>query len=279
MTLSVREITDALAAAGLEPTYSLGQNFMVDANTVRRIVRLADIGPADRVLEVGAGLGSLTVALADTGASVTAVEIDRALIPILDHHVAGSGVRVVTADAMSLDWDELLGTDESEGGWVLVANLPYNIGTPLVADLLDEVPAIERMLVLVQLEVAERLTAPAGHKARGALSVKVEHHAVARIVGRVPNTVFYPRPKVESGLVELRRRPAPGSAVDPELLFGLVGRAFGQRRKMVRASLSGLIDADGFAAAGVDPTARPQTLELGAWYRLAELVAAAGGGS
>ncbi len=269
MTLSAREIAEALERHGLAPTKALGQNFVVDPNTVRRIARLAAVGPGDRVIEIGAGLGSLTLALVETGAEVTAVEVDRGLVPVLREHVAGHDVRVIEADALRLDWDEVLVDD----GWVLVANLPYNVGTPLLAELLEGVPAIERFLVMVQLEVAQRLVAPPGDPARGALSVKVEARADARIVGRVGANVFLPKPAVESALVDLRRRPHPDLAgVDLSTLGAVVDRAFGQRRKMLRRSLGELLDADAIAAAGVDPTARPEQLDLAAWGRLATAV-------
>ena len=207
--LSPRQISDLLTTHGLRPNRALGQNFVTDANTVRRVVRLAEVGPADRVIEIGPGLGSLTMALVETGAAVTAVEIDQRLLPVLEA-VLGPEVRLVHGDAMALDWPEVLGPDP---GWVMVANLPYNIATPLVADLLDGVPAIERMVIMVQREVGERLVALPGNRQYGAVSVKVAYWAEASIVGYVPPTVFLPRPKVDSALVSIRRRPAP--ALDP----------------------------------------------------------------
>jgi 16S rRNA (adenine1518-N6/adenine1519-N6)-dimethyltransferase len=256
---------------GLAPGRALGQNFVADPGTVHRVARLADVGAGDRVIEVGAGLGSLTLALAATGASVTAVEIDRHLIPVLERVLAGTGVRVVHGDALHLDWDALLG---AEHGWVLVANLPYNIATPLVLDLLDHVPQIDRMLVMVQREAGERLVAGAGDAAYGIPSVKVAYHATGRIVGKVAPSVFVPRPRVESVLVDLRRRPAPAVSADPDVLFALVRAAFGQRRKMLRRALADVVDADDLEAAGIDPTARAETLDLAAWGRLADRVAA-----
>lgn len=256
---------------GLAPRRDLGQNFMVDANTVRRIATLADIAPGARVLEIGAGLGSLTLALVEHGATVTAVEVDPGLAAALREITAGMPeVTVVEGDAMRLDWPEVLdGHDE----WVLVANLPYNVATPLVCDLLDDVPAITRMLVLVQDEAADRLCAGPGSKQYGAVSVKVAHHAVARKVGQVPATVFMPRPNVESALVAIERRRDPDAAgVDMELMFRLVRTAFGQRRKMLRRSLDGLVDGATFAAAGIDPEERPERLGLTDWYRLTRAV-------
>jgi 16S rRNA (adenine1518-N6/adenine1519-N6)-dimethyltransferase len=241
---------------------------VVDPNTVRRVARLAEVGAGDRVVEIGAGLGSLTLALVETGAAVTAIEIDAGLVRVLREVVEPAGVRVVEADAMTLDWAALLG----HGPWVLVANQPYNIATPLVAALLDEVPGIERMLVMVQREVAERLAAGAGDEAYGAVSVKVAYWATARIVGRVPSTVFLPEPNVESALVDVRRRAAPAvdADVDREWLFRLVSAGFAQRRKMLRRALAGLVTPEQMAAAGVRPEARAEELDVPTWARLAQ---------
>jgi len=266
VTLTPRQVHELLGAHGISPSRALGQNFVADPNTVRRIARLAEVGPGDRVVEIGPGLGSLTLALAETGASVTAVEMDRHLLPALRSVVEPHGVRVVQGDAMRLDWSEVLGTD---GGWSLVANLPYNIATPLVLDLLAGVPAIERMLVMVQREVGERLAAHPGEKAYGIPSVKVAYRASAEVVGRVPPTVFIPPPRVESVLVRLRRLPGPPVQTDPARLFRLVEAGFGQRRKMLRRSLAGLVDPGAFERAGVRPEARAEELSLQDWARLA----------
>jgi 16S rRNA (adenine1518-N6/adenine1519-N6)-dimethyltransferase len=270
VTLTGREVRDLLARHGARPSQARGQNFVVDPNTVRRVARLADIGPGDRVVEVGAGVGSLTVALAETGAAVTAIEVDRRLLAALGEALAGSGVRIVEGDALRLDWTGLLGGDE----WVLVANLPYNIATPLVAQLLDEVPAIDRMVVMVQREVGERLAAGVGDEAYGALSVKVASWGSARVLGRVPASVFWPEPSVESALVEIRRDPPEVQAeklagVDRGWLERLVRAGFGQRRKMLRRSLLGLVTAEELVAAGIRPDARAEELDLAAWARLA----------
>jgi 16S rRNA (adenine1518-N6/adenine1519-N6)-dimethyltransferase len=261
---------ELLAEHGIRPSRALGQNFVADPNTVRRIARLAGVGPGDQVLEIGAGLGSLSLALAGTGAQVTAVEVDRYLLPALRHTVEAAGVTVVEGDAMTLDWDPLLGA--APGAWTLVANLPYNIATPLVADLLDQVPAIGRLLVMVQREVGERLAAAAGSDAYGAVSVKVAYWATAQVVGRVPASVFIPRPSVESALVRIQRREQPAvdpALVPPEELFQLVRAGFGQRRKMLRRSLEGLIGAAEFECAQIEPTARAEELDVVAWGRLA----------
>lgn len=266
MTHSRSHIHDLLGAGGLAPRRDLGQNFVADANTVRRIAALADVGPGDHVVEIGAGLGSLTLALAETGAEVVAVEVDRGIVPVLRDVVAHEPrVRVVEADATKADWASLLAASPT---WTLVANLPYNVGTPLVCDLLDDVPSISSMLVMVQREVAERFAAGPGSKQYGAVSVKVAYWATARIVGHVPASVFVPRPNVESALVRIERRPPPTTPPGP--LFELVRRAFGQRRKMLRRSLADVVAADRFELAGVSPEARPEQLGLDDWCRLTE---------
>jgi 16S rRNA (adenine1518-N6/adenine1519-N6)-dimethyltransferase len=254
-----------MAEHGIRPSRALGQNFVVDPNTVRRIARLANVGPGDRVVEIGAGLGSLTLALRETGAEVIAVEVDRHVLPALRSVVEPEGVRVTEGDALRLDWGPLLGDDD----WVLVANLPYNVATPLVADLLDQVPAITRMLVMVQREVGERLAAGAGDDAYGAVSVKVAYWATASVVGRVPATVFVPQPKVESALVSIVRRPAPAVDAPYDRLFALVRAGFATRRKMLRRALAGLVTPEQFVAAGVAPEARAEDLDVDAWGRLA----------
>jgi len=275
VTLSRRQVRDVLDEHGLRPSRALGQNFVIDANTVRRIARLSGVGPGSRVIEIGAGLGALTLALAETGAGVTAVEVDRGLVPLLRTQVEPHGVRVVEADALTLDWNELLGPAEAEpsaAAWAMVANLPYNVAVPVVLRALDEAPDVQSMLVMVQREVGERLAASPGGKAYGAVSVKVAYHATAKVVGRVPASVFVPRPAVESVLVRIERRPVV--AVDPGVvpasrLFELVRAGFGHRRKMLRQSLAGLVDREAFAAAGIDPEARAENLAIEEWGRLA----------
>jgi 16S rRNA (adenine1518-N6/adenine1519-N6)-dimethyltransferase len=270
VTLSRREVVDLLARHDLRPRRALGQNFVVDPNTVRRIARLAGVGAGDRVVEIGAGLGSLTLALAETGASVTAVETDPHLVPVLREVVEPAGVTVVEGDARRIDWARLLG----DHCWVLVANLPYNVATPLVLDLLEQVPAIEHMLVMVQREVGERLAAHVGDEAYGAVSVKVAFWATATVVGSVPATVFVPRPNVESALVRVDRRST--AAVDPSIdrrrLFALIEQGFGQRRKMLRRALGGTVDVSAFECAGIRPESRAEELTIEDWGRLAACI-------
>jgi len=266
VTLTRKEVLGLLERHDLRPSRALGQNFVVDPNTVRRIARLSGVGPGDRVLEIGAGLGSLTVALAETGAEVVAVERDRRLLPALLPLVEPLGVRVVQGDALSLDWQALLGTGD---GWVMVANLPYNVAVPLVMDLLQKVEGISRMLVMVQREVAARLAARAGEEAYGAVSVKIAYRARATVVGRVPSTVFVPKPRVESALVAIERLDEPAVSADEQLLFTLVKAGFAHRRKMLRRALAGLASEEVLVAAGVSPEARAEELDIEAWGRVA----------
>jgi 16S rRNA (adenine1518-N6/adenine1519-N6)-dimethyltransferase len=269
VTHSPTAIRALLAEHGLEPSRALGQNFVADANTVRRIARLAKVGPADRVIEIGAGLGSLTLALREVGAEVTAVEIDRHLVPILRAVAEPTGATVVQGDAMALDWDALLGPIDDARPWTLVANLPYNIATPLVLDLLAGVPQIHRMLVMVQLEVGERLAAGPGDRTHGIPSVKATWWADVRVVGKVPPTVFVPQPRVDSALVEVVRHPVAGDEAERTAVFGLVETGYNQRRKMLRRSLAGKVSPEAFATAGVRPEARAEELSLAEWRRLA----------
>jgi len=190
--------------------------------------------------------------------------------------IGSANIRLVQGDAMKMDWAGLIGT---EPGWVMVANLPYNIATPLVADLLDGVPAIDRMVIMVQREVAARLAALPGHAEYGAVSVKVAYWAEASVGGLVPSTVFVPRPKVESALVSIRRRAVPAvdpDKVDADAMFRLVRAGFGKRRKMLRRSLAGLVPTGAFEAAEVKPDSREENLDVYAWGRLAAAVQAAG---
>jgi 16S rRNA (adenine1518-N6/adenine1519-N6)-dimethyltransferase len=282
------EIHELLLAHDLRPSRALGQNFVADGNTVRRIVRLAGITEGGRVVEIGAGLGSLTLALVEAGASVTAVEIDRHVLPVLRSQVEPLGVRVVEADALTIDWSGLLGTGTT---WSLVANLPYNVAVPLVIKVLEEAPQVSSLLVMVQREVGERLAAQAGDEAYGAVSVKVAYWATAAVVGRVSAQVFIPRPRVESVLVRLDRNPdrtgasgvgggvgaggADGGVVNGpgspayDRLFSVVRGGFAHRRKMLRRSLDGLVLPEAFEAVGIRPTARAEELALDEWERLA----------
>ncbi len=269
MTHSHRDITGLLAAHGLAPRRAFGQNFVSDPNTVRRIARMANVGPNDHVVEIGAGLGSLTLALAETGARITAIEIDHGIAPVLRDVVKDlPNVSVVVGDALELDWNEII---PPESKAVVVANLPYNVATPLVADLLDALPQISRFVVMVQKEVALRLASSVGSSDYGAISVKVAYWATARVLGDVPPSVFIPRPKVTSSIIEITRRetPAVGPHIAPQQLFKVIRTGFGQRRKMLRRSLAAIATLENFALAGVSPEARPEELDVHQWGRLA----------
>jgi 16S rRNA (adenine1518-N6/adenine1519-N6)-dimethyltransferase len=271
--LGLGEIRDLLERHGLEARRSLGQNFVADPNTVAHIARLAGVGPGDRVVEVGPGLGSLTLALSETGAEVLAVEKDRTLLPVLDEVlglVADDGaergsVRVVEGDALAVDWDELLGPDE----WVLVANLPYNVAVPVVMRVLATAPQVRRLVVMVQLEVAERLCAEPGDRTIGVPSIKLAWWGSARVLTTVPPEVFVPRPRVQSAVVGIERRDPPPTAVGPDEVFPLVEEAYRQRRKMLRSTIGRRIGPAVFETAGIDPQLRPERLGLDDWVRLA----------
>lgn len=269
MTHSHRDITELLAQHGLAPRRAFGQNFVSDPNTVRRIARMANVGPNDHVVEIGAGLGSLTLALAETGARITAIEIDHGIAPVLRDVVKElPNVSVVIGDALELDWNEIILPGSKA---VVVANLPYNVATPLVADLLDAIPQISRFVVMVQKEVALRLASSVGSSDYGAISVKVAYWATARVLGDVPPSVFIPRPKVTSSIIEITRRetPAVGPHIAPQQLFKVIRTGFGQRRKMLRRSLAAIATPENFVLAGVSPEARPEELDVHQWGRLA----------
>ncbi|HYN99090.1 MAG TPA: 16S rRNA (adenine(1518)-N(6)/adenine(1519)-N(6))-dimethyltransferase RsmA [Actinomycetota bacterium] len=262
--LGPADIGELARRYGIVPTKALGQNFVIDQNTIRRIVRLAEIDPTDRVIEVGAGVGTLTLALAEAAAHVTAIELDRKLIPALEEVLQGTdNVEIVVGDAMELDFASLV----AGGAHRLVANLPYNIATPLVADLLQERPEIEDFVVMVQREAGERFVAGPGSKAYGSVSLLVAYHADARLLGKVPASVFWPVPNVESLLVRLTRRP-PVAGVEAGELMRVVRAAFSQRRKTIRNTLASGLDMEAgeveaaLARAGIDPGLRAEALGL-----------------
>ena len=267
----VRELATGL---GLRPTKQWGQNFVVDANTVRRIVRLAGVGPEDVVVEVGPGLGSLTLALLTEVAAVTAVEVDPVLAAALPATVAARApacadrLRVVHADAMTVT--DLPGPPPT----ALVANLPYNVSVPVVLRFLEHFPTLERILVMVQLEVAERLAAGPGSRTYGVPSVKAAWYAEVRLAGNVPRSVFWPVPNVDSGLVALVRRDPPTTTASREEVFACIDAAFAQRRKTLRAALTGWAGSAAEAeeclrAAGVDPRTRGEQLDVTAFAAIA----------
>lgn len=266
------EVRELLERYGLSADRGLGQNFVTDPGVVRRMVALSGVGPGSKVLEIGPGLGSLTLALAGTGASVLAVEKDGGLLgalgEVLERLPAERRPRVVQADALRIDWPELL----DGGQWEIVANLPYNVAVPIVITMLRCAPQVRRMLVMVQSEVADRLCAAPGGRTIGVPTIKVAWFATARRVMSVPPEVFTPRPRVSSAVVEIVRRPEPHGTAGPDVVFHLLETAYRQRRKMLRASLSGEVGAVAFERAGIDPQARPEQLSVHEWATLGAAV-------
>ncbi|MGB7818940.1 MAG: 16S rRNA (adenine(1518)-N(6)/adenine(1519)-N(6))-dimethyltransferase RsmA [Ornithinibacter sp.] len=268
----VRELAHRL---GIRPTKQWGQNFVVDGNTVRRIVRVSGVGEGDSVVEVGPGLGSLTLALLPAVSHVTAVEVDpvlakelpatvRAWAPDLAHRL-----EVLHADALAVT--ELPGPPPT----ALVANLPYNVSVPVVLRFLELFPTIERILVMVQLEVAQRLAAPPGSRTYGVPSVKASWYGDVGLAGTVPRSVFWPVPNVDSGLVSLIRREPPATTADRSTVFACIDAAFAQRRKTLRAALSTWAGSPvaaeaALVAAGVDPRTRGEQLDVAAFAAIAE---------
>ena len=260
---------------GLRPTKRLGQNFVHDPNTVRRIVAASGVTAEDEVVEVGPGLGSLTLALLETARGVTAVEVDPALADRLPRTAAEQApefadrLRVVAGDALRL-------TAEDFGSpTTLVANLPYNVAVPIVLHLLAELPSLRRGLVMVQSEVAERMAAGPGSRTYGVPSAKAAWFAEVRRAGPVPRGVFWPVPNVDSGLVSLTRVDPPSAAVPRERVFEVVDAAFAQRRKTLRSGLAGWAGSAARAerllrAAGVDPGSRGEQLAVADFARIAE---------
>ena len=271
--LGPAEIRDLAGRLGVRPTKTLGQNFLHDGGTVRKIVRTAGLRPGERVVEVGPGLGSLTLGLVEAGASVVAIEIDPVLAgQIADTvrtRVPGADFEVVLSDA--LDVTALPG----EPPTALVANLPYNVAVPVLLTMLQRFDSLERVLVMVQAEVADRIAAVPGSKIYGIPSVKAAWYASARRAGTIGRNVFWPAPNVDSALVYLERRDPPSTTASREQVFAVVDAAFAQRRKTLRAALSGVFGSGVAAevalrAAGVDPGARGETLVVEQFARIAE---------
>lgn len=277
--LGAADIRRIAADAGISPTKKFGQNFVIDPGTVRRIVREAGVGAGDHVLEVGPGLGSLTLAILETGARLTAVEIDPPVAARLPRTIAefmpqASGrLRVVNADALAVGPDTLADFADDER-FTLVANLPYNVATPIVLTLLERFDNLDSFLVMVQKEVADRLAASPGTKVYGTPSVKLAWYGVARTVGSIGRNVFWPAPNVDSALVLFRRHapgegPADRTAAKRDVVFRLVDAAFGQRRKTLHAALRRIVPPEAYERAGIDPTRRGETLSVDEFAALA----------
>ena len=267
MTAQTRsEIAELLERHGLAPIHRLGQHFLADANITRKIVSLAGVGSGAKVVEVGAGTGTLTRALAASGAHVVAYEVDHGLRPVLAEVTAGLDVELRFADVTKVDFSSALDGE----GWAMVANLPYNVGTPVVMDALRHALVIERFIVMVQREVAERFVAQPGEDEYGLPSVVAGIHADVSLAFTVPPQVFYPPPRVESAVVDMRRAQAPDNA---DWAIELARAAFGQRRKMLRRSLATVLDdpIGPLEAAGIPPTSRADELSPADYLRLADL--------
>ncbi|MBQ1444315.1 MAG: 16S rRNA (adenine(1518)-N(6)/adenine(1519)-N(6))-dimethyltransferase RsmA [Renibacterium sp.] len=272
--LGAADIRRLAAELDVRPTKTLGQNFVIDGNTIRRIVAAAKIDPAETVLEVGPGLGSLTLGLLDAARHVVAIEIDPKLAARLPETIGefrpekAGAFTVVTADALKV-------TELPRQPTALVANLPYNVAVPVVLHLLEHFPTLEHGLVMVQDEVADRLAAPPGSKIYGVPSVKAAWYAGLRKAGVIGMNVFWPAPKISSGLVEFIRREPPQTTASRQEVFAVIDAAFAQRRKTVRAALAGWAGSGAEAerillAAGVDPSARGEVLDVGAFSRIAQ---------
>ncbi|SVD01741.1 uncharacterized protein METZ01_LOCUS354595, partial [marine metagenome] len=277
VALTRTEVKNLLLKYEIHPKKSLGQNFVVEPNTIRQIIKLADLDPEDFVLEVGSGLGSLTLALLESCKHVTAIEVDDVLVNILKEttgNQAENKLRIIHADVMELDLQQVL--EQKNSQWNLVANLPYNIAVPVICDFLESTSLISKMTVMVQREVAERMVAKVGEKAYGLPSVKIEYFAEAKIIADIPPTVFLPKPRVESSIVQIVRRKNPMISEDYEVLFSLIKSAFRHRRKMLRSSLKEILSTDDFDLTGIDPTNRAENLTLKEWELLAKQIVSRG---
>ena len=266
--LTASAIADLLDRGDLAPTKGLGQNFVADPNTIRKIVRLAGVGSGDRVVEVGPGLGSLTLGLVEAGVELTAIERDRYLVPVL-RQTMPPAVRLIEADALELDWAETFGSAPLH----LVANLPYNIAATLILHLLDHAPMVERMTVMVQREVGERLSAGPGSKVYGIPSVKLAMTATASVVAPISREVFVPKPRVDSAVISVRRLAEPVPTQVRALVGELLTVGFGQRRKMLRSTIGRSYGIELLERSGIDPQLRPEQLDVSSWTKMAERLA------
>lgn len=277
--LSAQAVKALCRRHGIQLKKSLGQHFVIDPQIIEQTVQSANVSPGERVLEIGPGFGFLTRSLADAGAKVLAVETDRALEPVLTEmlteYLRTGQVSLVWQDATTADWGELLSEIPADQpsptslppAWKLVANLPYNIATRLILEILENTPAITEMTTMVQLEVAERLAAVPGSSSYAIPSVKLAWWGRAKILQIIPPSAFFPTPKVTSAIIKISRQEAV-RPLQYEVLFRIVEQAFRQRRKMLKNSLQGIISSEIFEQAGIAETDRPGNLDLEAWVRL-----------
>ena len=269
MMLGITEVRSLLDRYSIIPSRSLGQNFVIDPNIIRKIIRLAELQSEDQVLEIGPGIGALTCGL-EEAKRVIAIEFDRYLLPPLKETLQEAEMlektEILHADAMEIKWDEFFST--RPGTWKMISNLPYNISSTLLLNILDHAPQVTDLLVMVQREVGERFAAGPGTASYGIPSVKAQYWSEVSIVGNVPPKVFFPAPNVDSVMLKFSRRLDP-EKVDLELMWRLLKIGFGQRRKMLRKSLKGYIGIAEFNSAGLDPKSRPQDLTVNDWVSLA----------
>ena len=269
MMLGITEVRSLLDRYSIIPSRSLGQNFVIDPNIIRKIIRLAELQSEDQVLEIGPGIGALTCGL-EEAKRVIAIEFDRYLLPPLKETLQEAEMlektEILHADAMEIKWEEFFST--RPGNWKMISNLPYNISSTLLLNILDHAPQVTDLLVMVQREVGERFAAGPGTASYGIPSVKAQYWSEVSIVGNVPPKVFFPAPNVDSVMLKFSRRLDP-EKVDLELMWRLLKIGFGQRRKMLRKSLKGYIGIAEFNSAGLDPKSRPQDLTVNDWVSLA----------
>lgn len=275
MGLGRSEVVEILERFGLSPSRALGQNFLCDPNIALKIVRLANISPVDHVVEVGPGIGSLTVELASSAREVVAIEFDRHLVDVLTEVLESrriGNVKIVSADAMKVDYGQLLA---GAANWKLVSNLPYNISTPLILSILEHYEVVGEMLVMVQKEVGERFCALPGSSNFSQVALKLGYFAKAKIVSTVSRTVFLPKPNVDSVLVHIVRRQRCELESDHavyDAVFSLARMAFAHRRQMIRRTLAPMLSEQEIKAAMIDPSCRPETLGFDQWRSLAHIL-------
>ena len=269
MTLGKKDLINLMGHHQIRPSKSLGQNFVIDPNIIHKIIRDAEIKSGEQILEIGSGLGSLTCELAKIS-SVVALEFDRYLMApfseVIENHGVAGNVEIIHADAMKIDWQTFFAT--RKGNWKMVANLPYNIASPLLITMLEEAPQVKEIFVMVQKEVADRFAAQPGGSSYGIPSVKSQYWSEVTVIGKISPEVFYPIPRVDSALLQLKRRKIP-KPVNIDLFNQIVRKAFSQRRKMLRKTIGSNYESKIFTEVGIDPRSRPEELSIENWVNLA----------
>jgi len=269
MTLGKKDLINLMDHHQIRPSKSLGQNFVIDPNIIHKIIRDAEIKSGEQILEIGSGLGSLTCELAKIS-SVVALEFDRYLmakfLEVIENNGVAGNVEIIHADAMKIDWKTFFAT--RKGNWKMVANLPYNIASPLLITILEEAPQVKEIFVMVQKEVADRFAAQPGGSSYGIPSVKSQYWSEVTVIGKISPEVFYPIPRVDSALLQFKRRKIP-KPVNIDLFNQIVRKAFSQRRKMLRKTIGSSYDSKIFTEVGIDPRSRPEELSIENWVNLA----------